>query len=229
MRGCSWGRCVFCYHMLKRDQAHALPEQGTRMSDTQLDQLASVLHDAGRRGIRQFTFADNATPPSHLAQVAAMLRRERLDVEWVTLARCSDGFTAALCRELHAAGCRMIFYGLETACDSELRRLRKGIERDAVLRCLESTTAAGIAARAFVLDYPSQPPTAFAETLSFVCDHHEIIDRFIPMRFGWLPQRPRVLRATDAGAGDPPFLEKEPVGLSPAILSTRVEHRQAVP
>ena len=184
VRGCYWGRCVFCHH-LNRRQLNS-PEDGRcqELCEAQLEAMTRMLVDLGARHDRvEMTLADNATPPAALQKIARRIRQAGLKVGWETLARFDEGFTEGLCGELAEAGCQRIFFGLETADDRELRRLGKGIDRELALRCLGCCAEAGINAIVFLLDYPSAPPDAWRRSLEFVLANEPIISAFIPARF----------------------------------------------
>ncbi len=180
IRGCYWSRCVFCYHVL----AGATPAKLNGLSQTTVSNLIETVGDAtSRYGTRGLALADHATPPEYLRTVAAALKSNGLEVEWEALVRFDDGFNANLFREIAAAGCSRLNFGLESSQAASLRHIRKGIRLDLALRCLEEATAAGIEASVFVLHYPGQTIDAFEETLRFVEEHSDIIGWFSAQRF----------------------------------------------
>lgn len=115
--------------------------------------------------------------------MARALRAAGIESEWTALARFDREFRPELCREIALAGCRELEFGLESSWPRELERLHKGIDRRLVIDNLEACRAGGVRAAVFVLDTPTQPLEKYRETLEFLCDHHELVDRFIPLRF----------------------------------------------
>lgn len=199
VRGCSWGRCLFCHHVSDARQARP-GELGREICDAQLDAMAGMLADLGATDREvQMTLADNATPPTTLRRVAQRLEEESLRVGWEAMARFSGEFNARLCAELARGGCRRLYFGLETAHAGELRRLQKGIDTRLAARCLARCAGAGIKAFVFLLDYPSAPWDAWPKTLDFVRRHERHIAAFIPARF--------VLGRDCAAFADPGALE----------------------
>jgi len=179
IRGCTWGRCVFCYHVFG---PRTRPPAGLAWPDALTEKLLATL-DAAREqgGIRRLTLADNATPTAHLEAAArALLDR---DAEWEAMARFEEGLTPEVCRQLYRGGCRDLSFGLETSAASELARIKKGIDLDRVDRCLDACAAAGIRAHVFALDYPSQRGEVYQETLDFLTDRHRVVETMIPQRF----------------------------------------------
>ncbi len=184
VRGCSWGRCVFCHHVSDARQQAAAGDLGRIVGDSQLDAMVGMLADLGAAGHEvQMTLADNATPPGSLLRVARRLRREGLRVGWEAMARFSEELTTEVCAELVRGGCRRLYFGLETAHAGELQRLQKGIDTELAGRCLASCAGAGVRAFVFLLDYPSAPDGAWRETLDFVLAHQRHVAAFIPARF----------------------------------------------
>jgi anaerobic magnesium-protoporphyrin IX monomethyl ester cyclase len=182
VRGCYWGRCKFCYHVHPW-QRLAPPASGPP-SPHLVDRLVAWLQTArDQLGITRWATADNATPPRVLLHVARALRTAGVESSWHALARFDDEFSPDLCREIAQAGCQELAFGLETTWFRELERLNKGINRRVVLKTLEACRAGGVSAAVFVLDTPTQPLEKYRETLRFLCDHHELVDRFIPLRF----------------------------------------------
>jgi len=182
VRGCYWGRCKFCYHVHPWQRV-APPSSGPPPSRL-LDRLVAWLELVrDELGITHWATADNATPPRGLLHLARALQAAGIRSQWNALARFDHGFTVELCREIAQAGCRELTFGLETSWADELARLNKGIDRRLVLKTLEACRAGGVRAAVFVLDSPTQPLQRYRETLQFLCEHPELVDRFIPMRF----------------------------------------------
>ncbi|MBM4373410.1 MAG: hypothetical protein FJ098_17265, partial [Deltaproteobacteria bacterium] len=101
VRGCTWGRCLFCYHILP-DGEHPGGTTAPRMQEDHLAALLHLLRDAkARHGVDVLTLADTATPPSVLRQIADALLREGISVGWSALARFDPAFDAPLFRLLH--------------------------------------------------------------------------------------------------------------------------------
>ncbi len=182
LRGCYWGRCKFCYH-LHPWQRLPPPSPGPP-SPRLLNRLVAWLETArDQLGVTQWATADNATPPRGLLHLARALRSAGIRSAWNALARFDHDFTPDLCREIAQAGCRELTFGLESSSARELERLHKGIDRRLVLKTLEACRAGGVRTAVFVLDSPTQPLEEYRQTLEFLCDHHELVDRFIPLRF----------------------------------------------
>ena len=185
VRGCFWGQCVFCHHVLEESQSAFGSELGQIVNEAQLDLMGELLADIGSGKDKiNITLADNATPPETLVRIARKIKQVGCEVGWEALVRfCNKGFAPEICHELAEAGCERLFFGLETADPDELRRLHKGIRRDQAVACLANCAAAGIKTFVFLLDYPSAPRGSWRETLEFVLAHEEIITAFIPARF----------------------------------------------
>lgn len=179
VRGCIWSRCVFCYHVLDDTVRRPPP-----FDDGQADALRSLVSTAVAGGrVEGLVLADNATPFETMDAVAAILKAEGAPLPWESMARLEPGITTERAAAWVRGGCRVLGFGLETSDTAELRRLRKGIRPDNAEVCLAACAAAGIEAKVFALDYPSQPPGAFAATLRWLIDRRGIVAEMTPLRF----------------------------------------------
>lgn len=184
IRGCYWGRCVFCYHVFQDHQETYSCHWHSTLSDRHLDSLVELVKRAREvHGTNRLVLADNATSPAYMGRIARRILDEGLEVGWETMARFDPGFTPELCSQLARSGCRQIMFGLETSLETEQRRLNKGINLKLVRSCLEACKSAGMGTVLFLLDYPSSGEHAWEETLEWCLTNHELVDWFIPARF----------------------------------------------
>lgn len=89
------------------------------------------------------------------------------DIEWMCLSR-ADGLSSRTARKMVRAGCRRIFFGIESGDDRMLSILNKKITvRDAEI-AVNSAHKAGVETGGFfILGYPGDNDNSILETLSF--------------------------------------------------------------
>ena len=191
-RGCEWGRCVFCYHVFP----------GNAPASKSPAKILRELKDLSRRHkVKDFYFADLATPVELLESLAAGLGR--LKVSWSALARANPKFTPALAGKLRRAGCDWLFFGLETADAKSLRALKKGISLETLDANIRACGAAGVNVGLFILNYPGQPAGEFKDTLLYGLKRADHLAELAVARFEmgrWMKGRPGLGGRLAAGA-----------------------------
>jgi radical SAM superfamily enzyme YgiQ (UPF0313 family) len=183
-RGCYWGRCAICSHVLPETNRRHASTKDARLTRSHLGALAEHIRRVGERhGIRHFTTADNLVPPGIMRQLCELNRREGLGFTWDALARFDREYDLKFCRRLAAGGCRRLDLGLEVADDAELKRIRKGLRLDTALRGLRNLHRAGVGVMVFVVDYPGLRPGALKRTLEWLVEHRELVPAVSIARF----------------------------------------------
>ena len=141
--GCPY-RCKFCCNFAAR-----LVPQGVmvRSCDCLCEEID---HLVAKYGAKQIFFVDDiflVERENVLEFCRAMVRRPAEGgtpaLEWIAQMRCDvlDDETAAA---MAAAGCRRIYFGVESGSNAVLRRVRKGTDCDSIRRGIASAKKAGI-------------------------------------------------------------------------------------
>lgn len=165
-RGCYWRRCAFCAHHSGYD-GHRPRTAGTVAGELR------VL--AERYGVDTFSFEDDDLSPRILEGLAGQLRGG--DLRWGCYARLERDFDPGLCARLAQAGCRYLFFGLESGCQRTLDRMDKGIDLASVPAVLEACRNSGIYVHLSVQSgFPGETRTEAEQTLEFIDRHHSLID-----------------------------------------------------
>jgi hypothetical protein len=174
-RGCYWRRCAFCAHHAGYGR-HVL-----RPAEAVADDMQSL---ADRHGVSVFTFEDDDLSPAALRALAAVLKQRRAAFRWGCYARLERAFSGALAAELADAGCRYVFFGLESACQRTLERMNKGVTLSHVPALLDACRRAGIFVQlSLQFGYPGETLDEAALALRFVDEHCELIDGVSWQRF----------------------------------------------
>lgn len=167
--GCAWGKCVFCTESLA-------PRFVTRSISALLDDIATL---SNATGARYFTFADSDIPPSRLREIASGLIARGIDIRWSCYARLTKAMDSDLIALLATAGCRQIYFGLESASPRILRIMKKGIQVELVPTMLTDCRRHGIAVHLFAfIGFPSETREEASLTGSFILENIENIHSF---------------------------------------------------
>jgi anaerobic magnesium-protoporphyrin IX monomethyl ester cyclase len=159
-RGCYWGRCSFCSVSpgFRGNFASRPPEQVA-------DDLSEL---ATRHSARLFTFGDDALPRAFVRGVAASGRlapgtRWQAELRWDALAQTAD--LSGLVR----AGATNLIFGLESASNSVLRRMRKGATKRMARAALSACRRAGVGVNLqCFLGFPGERKRDVGETVRFL-------------------------------------------------------------
>lgn len=132
-RGCTF-KCTFCYRM----------DTGYRGRDPK-ELIEEVKFLNREYGINYFSFQDDLlmTSVAHTEEVCRTFIEANLGVKWNCNGRlnyCSPELLAMMKK----AGCVFINYGIEAMDNEVLKRMKKGLRTDQVVKGIEATLAADI-------------------------------------------------------------------------------------
>jgi len=182
-RGCHWARCTFCHHVYPgyTELVSTAPDE---ISAAHLGRMLGHMRDLRERfGITHFTTADNGPSPRVLQAFSKRLIKENESFTWDSLARFEAGLDKGHYRLLAKAGCKELFFGLETSSAKELGAFSKGIDMRTAQSCLKGCAKAGITAFAFVLCHPFQRLDSFRGTLAWAAERADFLSQVILFRF----------------------------------------------
>ncbi len=163
-RGCYWGRCTFCAH------SYIYRRRFSADTPARVAEHMAALH--ARHGVRAFFFADEGLSAPFVRRLSAALRDTLPEARWGMEARFEPGFDEETLRAAHAAGLRLVVFGLESANARVLARMRKGIVRDHVERIVDTCVELGIAVHLWLIaGFPTETQAEALETLEFVFGH----------------------------------------------------------
>ncbi|MFA5140082.1 MAG: radical SAM protein [Elusimicrobiota bacterium] len=182
-RGCEWGRCKFCFHVMPDNQPRS------KRVEKVVSEIAALVR---RHKPDVVDLADLSAPLDVMRGLAKGLLRKRVKVRWNALARSSPEYTPGTAALLRRSGCEALYIGLETVNAAELRRLDKGIRLEVLERNIRTLSAAGIGVFLFILNYPSQREEDLRQTMLFAAGYAEELKDFTAERFQlprWMQRR----------------------------------------
>lgn len=123
--------------------------------------------------VNKLNFSDElfAENPNRLFQFCDMIEPYHISY------RVSMHIGKNLCKELlsrmYESGCKVIFYGLESADNNVLKSMRKHITIDDISRCLRATKEAGIIAEGnFIFGDPAETEESVQTTLNWIKENY---------------------------------------------------------
>ena len=168
-RGCYWSRCTFCPN--STGQRH---QYRSRNPDRVVEDMISL---QTTYGARYFEFVDDAIPPQKLRHLSKRLISEDMGVRWGAEVRLEPQFTADLLTQMHKSGCRILYFGLESANPRILSLMDKGTDVSTAQKILYDSHEAGIWNHVYVFfGFPTETEAEAEDTISFIRNHAPIIN-----------------------------------------------------
>jgi anaerobic magnesium-protoporphyrin IX monomethyl ester cyclase len=170
-RGCYWGKCAFCSDNLCT---------AWRYQNRDASKVVNDMQELTRKyGVTRFAFSDEAIAPGAMNKLCDEIINRGMDVRCSTYIRLERQFTPELCRKMYRAGFRLLFLGLESACDRVLTRMNKGIDKETAAVVCRNIHEAGIWNHLLVfLGFPTETRAEAQETIDFLLSNKGIIHSF---------------------------------------------------
>jgi hypothetical protein len=163
--GCSWGRCRFC--SLSRGWNSGYLERSAKAAIKELE----VLID--RYDPKVLVCRDNSLNGHNLNEFCGYLKRFKKP--WGGMSRAD--LTGKEIDSLWRAGCRVIFFGLESGSDRALRAINKGITTKQMSGFIKRLHSCGILpAPSLMIGAPGEGRGDFEKTIQFLADHRGYFD-----------------------------------------------------
>ena len=157
-RGCPFS-CEFCSNAVF----------GISYRERSPESVVDEVEQALSLGYDHIHFADDVFTLNkvRVARICLEIMRRKLSFTWECLGRV-DSIDAELARTMKAAGCRRIFFGLESGNDSILRLMNKKITVEKARLAVRAARQAGITVGAFfILCYPGETDDTVLDTIRF--------------------------------------------------------------
>ena len=174
--GCYHGRCAFCNVGYGGGKAfYPLPVEQV------FDQIQTLRQ---KYGVRHIFFADEAIPPRTLRLLSEQLAAQGSPIAWCGCARFERSLSKDLLDGIARGGGRMLFFGLETACERLMEHIVKGTQRETMSRILKESAQAGIWNHLFYFfGFPTETMQEALDTIDFISAHQDSIHSASPGEF----------------------------------------------
>jgi anaerobic magnesium-protoporphyrin IX monomethyl ester cyclase len=159
-RGCAFAKCKFCNHYRTYSAYYENNAHAT------VDNLATL---SSRYGTRYFHFVDDMLQHRLGTAIAEEILRRGLDVRIMTYARFEPLFSPNELAVWSQAGISLIEWGLESASQSVLKSMSKGIRLGHVDDLLSAAAGTGILSKVLMFhNYPGESAEHLRESISFL-------------------------------------------------------------
>jgi len=159
-RGCPF-RCTFC---ACRKFARG------RWRPRSVENIIKELEFLQSEGYKQFLFVDDnfTLNAKRVLKLCRRIRKERMDIEWFCDSRV-DHVSYDMFREMVKAGCRTLFFGIESANQRILDYYNKGITPEQSENAVRKARKAGmdIIVGSFIVGAPDETRREIVNTLQF--------------------------------------------------------------
>jgi len=163
--GCFWGACRFCSLSSGWNAGYA--ERSATAAFNELEAVIDAYDPAA------LVCRDNSLNGDNLLEFCSFL--ESIDKPWCGMSRAN--LSGKGIEALRKAGCRLIYFGLESASDRMLRAMNKGITAKQMSDFVKRLHANGIMpAPSLIIDVPGEEGTDFRKTMQFLEDHSRYLE-----------------------------------------------------
>ena len=167
-RGCYWGRCTFCDHSYGYSGKYRPRDVSLLYND--LDTLKS------KYGTGFFTFQDEGVSPKLISELSDKIIENDLNISWLADSRFEPAFSGEMSKKLARAGCKMLYFGLESANERVLACMDKGIKKENVIKICKYCSDAGIWTHLFLIfGFPTETLDEAKGTMNFIQANSSII------------------------------------------------------
>lgn len=160
-RGCYWHQCSFCRTQLSFVKNYL--EAGVGQITSWIVQL--VEHTP----VRLLHLTDDAADPEMLQELSRNIIQKALSISWITNMRFDARISREKLESYKNAGCRMIFFGLESCNTRILKKMKKGISMKSVESTLRSCAEVGIPVHLYmIVGFPTETVDEARKTFTTV-------------------------------------------------------------
>ena len=158
--GCSFCACTMFAHRLWRPRS--------------VENIMNELNVLQSEGYEQFLFVDDnfTLNPKRVVKLCRKIRKEKMDFEWWCDSRV-DNCTYDMVREMAKAGCKLLYFGIESANQRILDYFKKGTTPEQSRSAVRKARKAGIdvIVGSFIVGAPDETMGEVQNTLKFA---HEL-------------------------------------------------------
>jgi len=152
-------RCDFCHKSVFGDLFSARP----------VESVVAEMREIAELGYDHIWMSDDLFTLNYKRtfQLAQAIEEAHLPLTWECLSRVTH-VDRALFDQMHRAGCKRIFFGIESGDENVLKEMKKGITPDQARAAVEACVAAGIkAAGFFMVGYLGETTDSLIRSINF--------------------------------------------------------------
>ena len=157
-RGCPF-RCDFCHKSVFGDLFSARP----------VESVVAEMREIAELGYDHIWMSDDLFTLNYKRtfELAKAIEEAHLPLTWECLSRVTH-VDQALFEQMRRAGCKRIFFGIESGDEKVLKEMKKGITPDQARAAVEACVAAGIkAAGFFMVGYLGETTESLIRSINF--------------------------------------------------------------
>ena len=159
-RGCIY-QCRFC---------SCTQFARNRWRPRSVDNTMEELNFLASEGYKQFIFVDDnfTANPKSVVKLCRMMRKEKLDMEWICEGRV-DNASYEMLWETSKAGCRILYFGIESANQRILNYYNKRITPEQSRKAVQTARKAGadVIVGSFIVGAPDETREEIRNTIEF--------------------------------------------------------------
>lgn len=160
-QGCYWHKCSFCRTELSFVKNHVRAE---------LNEITSwIIRLVQQTPVRILHFTDDAADPDLLSELSLFILEKNISISWVTNMRFDSRITLEKLDLYKRAGCRAIYFGLESCNDRILKKMKKGISMKFVEKTLKNCAESAIPVNLYmIVGFPTETEEEALQSFSIV-------------------------------------------------------------
>ncbi|MHA1237846.1 MAG: B12-binding domain-containing radical SAM protein [Candidatus Odinarchaeia archaeon] len=159
-RGCPY-RCTYCACAAFHNRTWR-----TRSPENIADEFEEIVSEGYENLL---VIDDNFTlNPKHVIKVTKLLRKRRIEINWIAEGRV-DRAQLPMLKSMVKAGCKIIYYGVESANQRILDYYKKGTTPEQAVKAVENARKAriDIITATFIVGAPTESVSEIQNTLNF--------------------------------------------------------------
>jgi radical SAM superfamily enzyme YgiQ (UPF0313 family) len=163
-RGCSWAKCAFC------SDPFIWPGYRSR---TALNVVQEMIHQSQKYRVFNFMFCDLVLNGNlhQLESICDLLMESKYDFVWECMIRVMP-IPGRILHKMKAAGCRAIFLGVESLANNILQRMKKGSNKQLILKMIKEIISHDIFLRFnLITQFPGETLDDVKRTFEILMEH----------------------------------------------------------
>lgn len=157
-RGCPF-KCDFC----------SKPVFGDFYRERSAENVADEIEEILEFGYEQVFFVDDCFTLSkkRVTKMCGEIKKRKINFFWECLSRV-DSIDVTVASSMKEAGCKRIFFGIESGNNFVLKTMNKGITVEQARKAVETAASVGIKTGAFfIVGYPGETDKTILDTIRF--------------------------------------------------------------